>query len=509
MPKVYEPGYKKRLTKYGLIAAGILFLIIACVVLNVSLRKPENTEINIDSVDTVKEVLEYYRCKYISEEKSKMEDITLDINCVFIYPLFDGDVSNEDFFNKVIKDVARVLGYANYRMIDTTGDIEIVVYCKGSSVDRIVINGIEDYFIYMKSQIELRKYQRIPTTEFEVQSPEVQNLRENLWDSSVYLGERESIVNSYYQYFDEGYATRRISGKIYNIVFTKKYPGSVLNGLFPGTDFIDVKKTLGNPSFEDENLKVIGYKGRDIYVFFTENEISVYRVSTEKPGDFLTLTDKFVKGDYTLLEFMNQLTYLWPDYSEYTYSSNGAFISYPLKGVDVKVGRDADSGIILYNNFNAEVALMESYAKNTEFILRLRVDNVFEAEKRRIEAKNDMYESAKKYKNSLKEEDMKRIGESLVYDVCPVYVEGEIQKLIFLSKNGDHPDRELSDNFYTFSWYGSDALIYSQQKHGIYLYNVNTGEKLTILTDDSKDFKIQGVDGNVLKYDKEEVIINY
>ena len=87
-------------------------------------------------------------------------------------------------------------------MIDETNDIEIVVYCRGNSIDKIVINGKEDYFIYMKSQIEASKYQLIPTTEFEVQSPEIQNLRENLWDSNVYLGERESIVNSYYQYFD-------------------------------------------------------------------------------------------------------------------------------------------------------------------------------------------------------------------------------------------------------------------------------------------------------------------
>ena len=186
MPKIYEAGYKKRLIKYGVIAGGVVFLILACIILNLALRKPDNSEINIDVADTVKEVLEYYRCKYISEKDSTMEDVYVDINCVFIYPLFDGEVSNEEFFNNVINDVARVLGYYSYRMIDETNDIEIVVYCRGNSIDKIVINGKEDYFIYMKSQIEASKYQLIPTTEFEVQSPEIQNLRENLWDSNVY-----------------------------------------------------------------------------------------------------------------------------------------------------------------------------------------------------------------------------------------------------------------------------------------------------------------------------------
>ena len=509
MPKVYEAGYKKRLIKYGVIAGGVVFLILACIILNLALRKPDNSEINIDVADTVKEVLEYYRCKYISEKDSTMEDVYVDINCVFIYPLFDGEVSNEEFFNNVINDVARVLGYYSYRMIDETNDIEIVVYCRGNSIDKIVINGKEDYFIYMKSQIEASKYQLIPTTEFEVQSPEIQNLRENLWDSNVYLGERESIVNSYYQYFDEGYATRRISGKIYNIVFTKRYPGAVLNGLFPGVDFTSVENKLGKPTFEDDTLNVIGYKGRDIYVFFTEDKISVYRTSQEKPGEFLTLTDKFISGEYNLLEFMNQLTYLWPDYSDYEYSANGAFISYPLKGVDIKIGRDAESGIILYNNFNAEVALMKSYAENTEFILRLKVDNVFEAEKRRIQAENDLIESAQKYKEKLASSKNNIVGESLVYDISPVYSGEEILKLIFISKDGERPNRELSDNIYTYTWFGSEAIIFSQQKKGIYYYNVNTGEKLTIEEDGSKNYKIVGLEGNVLKYDNEEVIINY
>jgi hypothetical protein len=509
MPKVYEPGYRKRLIKYGLIAGGVIFLIIACVVLNMSLRRSDSSEINIDVADTVKEVLEYYRCKYISEEKSQMEDVYVDINCVFIYPLFDGEVSNEEFFNNVIKDIARVLDYSSYRMIDETNDIEIVVYCKGSSIDRIVINGREDYFIYMKSQIELSKYELIPTTEFEVQSPEIQNLRENLWDSNVYIGERESIVNSYYQYFDEGYAARRISGKIYNIVFTTKYQGTVLNGLFPGVDFASVESKFGKPTFKDDTLNVIGYKGRDIYVFFTEDQISIYRVSQESTGDFLTLTDKFISGEYSLLEFMNQLTYLWPDYSEYTYSANGAFISYPLKGVDIKIGRDAESGIILYNNFNAEVALMKSYAENTEFILRLKIDDVFEAEKRRIEAEKDLIKTAQEYKEKLNESKNNIIGESLVYDVCPVYSGDDLLKLIFISKDGQHPNRELTDNIYTYAWFGSEAIIYSQLKKGIYYYNVNTGEKLTIQEDGESNFKIVGIEGNVLKYDKEEVIINY
>ena len=42
----------------------------------------------------------------------------------------------------------------------------------------------------------------------------------------------------------------------------------------------------------------------------------------------LELADKFVAEELDLLEFMNELTYMWPDYSEYSYSSNSFFISF-------------------------------------------------------------------------------------------------------------------------------------------------------------------------------------
>jgi hypothetical protein len=134
---------------------------------------------------------------------------------------------------------------------------------------------------------------------------------------------------------------------------------------------------------------------------------------------------------------------------------------------------------------------------------------VFEAEKRRIQAENDLIESAQKYKEKLASSKNNIVGESLVYDISPVYSGEEILKLIFISKDGERPNRELTDNIYTYTWFGSEAIIFSQQKKGIYYYNVNTGEKLTIEEDGSKNYKIVGLEGNVLKYDNEEVIINY
>ena len=66
------------------------------------------------------------------------------------------------------------------------------------------------------------------------------------------------------------------------------------------------------------------------------------------------------------------------------------FISYPNRGIDVKLNYEDISGIVLYNNFNENKKIIEKYLKHTELVSRLQIDNVYEAEKRRINKENDI-----------------------------------------------------------------------------------------------------------------------
>ena len=61
------------------------------------------------------------------------------------------------------------------------------------------------------------------------------------------------------------------------MVFTEKYPNTVVGNIRPGESVSSVKLKLGDPSFEDKDLGVIGYKAKDFYVFFNGKEISIYR----------------------------------------------------------------------------------------------------------------------------------------------------------------------------------------------------------------------------------------
>ena len=106
----------------------------------------------------------------------------------------------------------------NFQLIDKENDITIQVICKNGKIASIMINGIEDYFIYMDSQISLKSYEEIPETEFIIESPVLQDCVNNFWnDGTVWFGERDSIFNGYDIYHDEGIRVRTICGKIYNI----------------------------------------------------------------------------------------------------------------------------------------------------------------------------------------------------------------------------------------------------------------------------------------------------
>lgn len=368
-----EKAKKRFFTVLFILIVLLILISIALRFINLDIKKKN---VIYTDIKTVEDVLNYYKCKYISETISKLDDYDTDINLIFKNNLYENDISNEKVFTAIIKDIARVLKYNSFRMIDNEKEIEIKVLCQNGKINTIIINDIEDYFIYMDSQIDLKKYEEIKTIDLSVESKEIQELINNDWKSDSYLGTRESIFDGYYEYFDEGIKAKTVSGKIFNIIFTEKYNQNVVDGIYPGMEFSSIKNILGNPSFEDEERKIIGYKGKNIYVFFYNDEISIYKNIDTDTKDFFELVDKFLDDKLDLLDFMNELTYMWPDYSEYEYDENGAFISYPLKGIEIKIGQEGTNGIIIYNNINADINVINSYLQNVEFISRLKIDAI-------------------------------------------------------------------------------------------------------------------------------------
>ena len=161
----------------------------------------------------------------------------------------------------------------------------------------------------------------------------------------------------------KGLGIRKIQGKIYNIVFTEKYMDSVVNDIKTIDTLQNVRLKLGKPTFEDKGNGVIGYKGENYYVFFGNNEISIYRNESVDVEGVLSLLTEYREDKIDLLGFMDQLTDLWPDYNEYDYNASSVYISYALKGFEIKINYENEK----YNvevEYNAPVVISESEFSN-------------------------------------------------------------------------------------------------------------------------------------------------
>lgn len=497
-------SYKKRVVFLIMV---IFILILVSFFALKTLENNVSNELTYNTIKTIKDVIEYYDSTYISETENKNGDFKLDVYLKFkMLPYNEDETSNERYYMALIEDGARVLKYKNFRLYDSENDIKVEVICKNNKIISIKINDIEDYFVYMDSQISLKKYVEIPTTYLNVQSPVLQSCIDNNW-SNVYFGERDSIFKGYNIYHAEGIKARNIDGRIYNVIFTKNYNGAIVDDLFPGIDFQSIEAKLGTPSFK--NGEIIGYKNENFYIFFTETEISVYRNEKVNVDDFFALADKFLVDEIDLLDFMNELTYIWPDYSEYNYASNYMYISYPLKGIEISVNYSDTNGILLYNNIRGILPNIEKYLKNTNFVSRLKLDLVYEAEKARFKEQNNQLELCKKYEESLEEEQKNITKNSEKYRIYPLKdSNGTTYSMYFISSQGDAPNRELNDSIHSYIWITNDLLVYSRPKAGLFKYNLVNGRVERFLTGD-EEFNIKGFENGILKYDDKEIQLQY
>ena len=512
MKKVrYKDQNKKNYKKILIVLFVLIFISLLALSYLDKIENNEEIEIEYEEISTIKEVIEYHKSRYISEKTSDELDYYLDIYVEFAKPLYEEEKSNEKYFNKLIEDAAKVLGYYSYKLIDNKNNIVIKVIGDRTKVKKIIINDMEDYFIYTDSQNSLKQYKEIPITNFSIKSEVLQRCIDSNWSSDVYLGERDSIFNSYYIFFDEGIKARIINGKIYNIIFTDKYQGDVIEDISTHTGKEYINTCLGKPTFQNDELGIYGYKGEKIYVFFSENEISIYRNSSIDSDDFFDLTERYINKELDLLDFMNELTYLWPDYTEYIYDEQTVYITYPLKGVEISINYGDINGILVYNNNKSTMSKISRYLENTIFVSRLQVDLVYQAEQKRIEDEIDLINKCDEFANSLNDVDKKRIGNSMKYKIYPKRdVNGYISKIYFISSFNNEPNRELNDGISSFLWINNDYFLFSKSEIGVYFYNLNTGrvQRIPDLTG-KNNYDLKEYSNGILKYDDKQIMLQF
>lgn len=467
----------------------------------------------VEEMTELRQIIEYHGSKYIKEEYSPEVGYTMDVYLKFkVMPYEEDDTSNEEYYTALINDCARVLRYQSFIMYDEDNDLTVKVKCQNNKVKNIQINGIDDYFTYRDSEISMKTWKEIPTTMLYTSSGLIQSLIDNDWrDTNINFGSRESIFEGYYIYNEEGYKVRTICGKVYNVVFNKNYQEPVVETIRVGMTTKQIKDYLtAEPSFEDEELGIIGFKTKDYYVFFTDNEISVYRMYKSDEDEFFDLANQYTSGQVDFKEFMNRLTTLWPDYSSYEYTSTSVSLKYPLKGIEISANAGDKDGILVYNNIRSSLSKIEQYLLDTTFVARLQIDSVFKAEQERITNDIDLAKNCSAYYDSLTPEGKERIGQSLTYNYLPCFDNyGQIYEIKFVNVTQNGVNRELLDGINSFAWVNNDLFVYSKNGKGIYLFNLSTGH-VDRLLEGNDNYLIDRYSNGILTYNNgEQLVVQY
>lgn len=313
---------------------------------------------------SIQEVALYLDCKLEKQEKSQKENVDYDIYMTLPIDVADGHAKHKTFLEKLIQYSAYALKYKNFIIIDKSKNINIAVVCneKEQEIETYYINNVENYFTTKQNEENIDSFKTTSEIELNVTSNELQQIISLDWRSSnLQVGTAESTFKGYDIYFDEGYQIKKVAGKVFNIVFTDKYQNNVVNNLNVNSTIEEIKNSLGKPQFESGNL--IGYKSKDFYVFFYNNQISIYRVDYYDTEKFAEIIDKYKESTDTK-SFVDEVKSNWTDYDISDYGTNYIKIQYTLKGITIKYDSTEKQGIVVYNNYNGKLLRKSNFRRS-------------------------------------------------------------------------------------------------------------------------------------------------
>lgn len=498
----------------------ILVILIILLIVTFSLIKSQNEKqklidqvkeyTSINDFKSLEEVATYLECDFKKQESSKDENYDIDIYMQIKLLPYTNNQSNKGFYDKLILYSANVLKYQNFRIIDLKNKITIEVFCdkENQKVKNMAINGETNYFAKHDSLLEINNIDNLDVTNIDIQSDIIKKLINNNWQITTSdIGTKESSFEKYDIYFDEGIEIKEVANKVFNIIFTEKYKGNIVNNIGTTSSKEEIIKALGEPTYTDEQTKCIGYKGKDIYVFYnSRKEISVYRVENEfNSSEFAKFVDKYIDNkDET--ELIQNVKEKYKDYDKYENNSNGIVLQYSLKGITIRFKRGLARGIQIYNNYTGTIYKdinLEKIKENTELPDNIYIKNenlVAKCEIDRISNVNNMIFSA-----NVEQSNNKEIAQSNKFYTIKSQIEGEGYKIKFISSDGNYPNTELRENIEYYIWKDDYNFIYSIKNKGIYLYNLAYRKYIKLVEGTDEEFKIKEYKDNVLIYDEKSI----
>lgn len=363
----------------------LLFLLIySLVLLNKEQELNNSSTANIVSEPkTTQDVIERYNGKYVKEENKK-------IYVIFSKDLFDENgESNENYFNNIIRDLKPFYKNQSFEIIDEEKDININVKYNENEDYAVTINNIENFFkmINGKSYVEVERTHITDDSSIIVTNSYLNKLLMNsmyLSEIKEELGEGKELKDGYTSYQNGTIKIRTVPTKaVRNIIFSEDYEGNITSKINSRMSLTEINNINSKNAFGSIQDGYLGYKEGNFYLFFYNDEISVYSYSYKYNKDFEELLSQYIETK-DLDTFVNKLINKWKvyDYYEYDEKEKNAYILYSNRGIEINIKNNDSKGITLYNNYYFTDKTKE-YVKNGLITLDSKNDLLDKMEKER------------------------------------------------------------------------------------------------------------------------------
>ena len=341
----------------------VLSIFINTIEKNQYLDLSNNTTVNISTLDkntehrkNIQEIIEAAGSTFISEDRS----VIIKAEVEFKYKLFDKEGKDKKaYFYNIINQVEEI-EKQTFRLTDNKNNIEVyAVYDPKTQKYRVYINGVENYYNIVDGDVynELSNGKEFEYSDMVIDNELIKKIGSN---SSIYQNtelvteNKEKLENGYTSFYDGKILAKLQDGKALNIIFKPGYDKKfTLQGIYVGTPLSEIQKKYSKNSFGSIREGYLGYITEYAYIFFYDNEVSVYPY-TKKSNEYF---DEYIKN-YCISGNLNSLvenfTSQWNSYFENESDiENGSFkVSFPVRGIKIDIENNDSTGITLYNNYN-------------------------------------------------------------------------------------------------------------------------------------------------------------
>ena len=354
----------------------LILIFIVGIAIFIKLIKQENAK------KTLKQIAEFYGCEFVKEtnttERGYSKKIYWNYDVPPVNPL--NNISYKEHYEEVLKAVSGQIKN-NFILKDEKNSLEIRVKynSKNNKIIYIINNDINYFQSEENKQIAKLNNNEDKITHLNIKSKELIDTIANNWSrkkTESSYGNKIKLEDNY-DIYSNGIKIKTINSKIYNLIFSREYQGNVFENITTGMENENIRKILGNPTYENEqdNL-LIGYKTDKYYVFFSNGQVSIYpfeNIDEEKNKQFANVVQEYNKDQSDYNEILKEITSIYPDYTEFVQDENGIDLKYPLKGLEIKMGNHEKSGIYIYNNYKGYI-ITDKTKKDLE---NNNIDNIY------------------------------------------------------------------------------------------------------------------------------------